>query len=140
MARPRRAVLAPPGAPAPVLLSKATAERVRDILVEGTSPATARAHAGDVAYFWAWAAAEFDLAERYPAPAAAVVQFVVDHLEGLRSATEAALLDRAARGLPGGKARPGPHALATVARRIASLSKAHELAGVPNPCQLPELR
>ena len=34
-------------AAAPVLLSAATAERVRTILVEGTSPATARAHAGD---------------------------------------------------------------------------------------------
>ena len=127
-------------ATAPVLLSAATAERVPTILVEETSPATARGHAGDVAYFWAWAAAELGLAERYPAPLAALVQFVADHLEGLPPATEAALLERAAQGLPGGKTRPGPHALATIRRRIGSLSKAHQLAGVPNHCQRPELR
>jgi len=129
-----------PPALAPVLLSAATAEKVRAILVDGTSPATARAHAGDVAYFWAWVAAELGLPERYPAPPAAVVQFVADHLKGLPPATEAALLERAAQGLPGGKARPGPHALATIRRRIGSLSKAHQLAGVPNPCRRPELR
>jgi integrase len=135
------AVLAPASAAVPVmLLPQTTAERVRTIVLEGTSPATLRAHAGDVAYFWAWAAAELALPERYPAPAAAVVQFVADHLEGLPPATEAALLERAARGLPGGKARPGPHALATVVRRIASLSKAHQLAGVANACRHPEVR
>src|ERR1700720_2560133 len=134
------AVSAPAAAAAPVLLSQATAERGRTILAGGTSPATSRAHAGDVAYFWARAGAELGLAESYPVPLAALVQFVVDHLEGLPPATEAALLERAAQGLPGGKARPGPHALATIARRIASLSKAHQLAGVPNPCQRPELR
>ncbi len=115
------------------MLSSATAEKVRVILVEGTAAATARAHAGDIAYFCA-------LPAHYPVPLAAVVQFVTDHLEGLPSATEQALLDRAARHLPGGKARPGPHTLSTVTRRLASLSKAHQLAGVANPCQRPELR
>ncbi|HLX08945.1 MAG TPA: tyrosine-type recombinase/integrase [Thermoanaerobaculia bacterium] len=124
----------------PVLLSQATAEKVRAILVAGTSPATARAHAGDVAYFWAWAGAELGLAERYPVSPAALVQFVADHLEGLPPATEAALRERAARGLPGGKTKPGPHALATIRRRLGSLSKAHQLAGVANPCQRAELR
>jgi integrase len=122
-----------------VWLSAATAERVRTILAEGTAPATAHAHAGDLAYFWSWAAIELGLAESYPAPTAAVVQYIVDHLEGLPLATEAALLDRAARGLPGGKARPGPHTLATVRRRLASLSQAHQLAGVANPCRLPQV-
>lgn len=134
------AALTPGDAGAAVVLSEATVERVRTIVVGGTAPATLRAHAGDVAYFWSWAAVELGLPERYPAPAAAVVQFVADHLEGLPEATEAALLARAARGLPGGKARPGPHALATVARRVASLSKAHQLAGAANPCQRPEVR
>src|ERR1700719_1007850 len=69
-------------AAAPVLLSRATAERVRTILVEGTSPATSRAHAGDVAYFWAWAGAELGLAEGYPVPPAALVQLVLGHLGG----------------------------------------------------------
>src|ERR1700753_1151070 len=145
---PAIARLAPLAAPAergsagdvPVWLSAVTAERVRTILAEGTAPATARAHAGDLAAFWSWAAIELGLAESYPAPAAAVVQYLVDHLEGLPPTTETALLERAARGLPGGKARPGAHALATVGRRLASLSKAHQLAGVPNPCQLPQVR
>jgi integrase len=129
--------------PAPVRLTPATAERVRTILVAGTAPATARAHAGDLAYFWAWAGIELALVESYPVPVAAVVQFVVDHLEGLPPATEAALRARAAEGLPGGKARTGPHSLATIQRRLASLSKAHQLAGaagVANPCQRPEVR
>ena len=133
-------LLAPASRETVPALSTATTQKVRAILAEGTAPATARAHAGDVAYFWAWAGEELALPEHYPAPAAAVVQFVADHLEGLRPATDAALLERCRRGLPGGKARLGVHSLATIRRRLASLSKAHQLAGVPNPCALAAVR
>jgi integrase len=133
-------LLAPPSRGNVPALSTATAQKVRTILVEGTSPATARAHAGDVDYFWAWAELELGLPERYPAPAAAVVQFIADHLEGLRPETDAALLERCRRGLAGGKARLGAHSLATIRRRLASLSKAHQLAGVANPCTVPAVR
>src|SRR6202158_6296321 len=40
-----------------------------------------------------------------PVPLVVLVQFVADRLEGLPPATEVALLERAAQGLPGGKAR-----------------------------------
>jgi hypothetical protein len=79
-----------------------------------TTPATARARAGDLAYFWAWAEIDLGLPQRYPAPASAVSRFVADHLQGLRPRTEAALLARYRQKLPGGKARPGPHSLATI--------------------------
>jgi len=42
--------------------------------------------------------------------------------------------------VPFTRARPESHALASIARRIGSLSKAHKLADVPSPCQRPEVR
>jgi hypothetical protein len=102
--------------------------------------ATTRARAGDLAYFWAWAAEELALARTYPVPAGAISRFISDHLRGLPSATEAALLARYRQKRPGGKARPGPHSPATIERRLVSLSLAHRRAAVPDPCSRPVVR
>jgi integrase len=96
--------------------------------------ATRRAYEGDLDYFWSWAAVELGLPEAYPVPLAAVVQFVADHLGGLPAATDRALVES------GVKTAPGPHRPATVARRLASLSAAHQALGVTNPCLEPEPR
>jgi hypothetical protein len=102
--------------------------------------ATTRARAGDLAYFWAWAAEELALARTYPVPYAVISRFISDHLRGLPPATEAALLARCRQKLPGGKARPGPHSPATIERRLVSLSLAHRRAGVPDPYSRPVVR
>lgn len=69
---------------------------------------------------------ELQQAERYPVPLAALVQFVADHLEGLPAATEASLLERAAQGLPGGKARLSRDSRKDLARDY----------GAAEPCRL----
>jgi integrase len=98
------------------------------------SPATRRAYVGDLRYFWAWAAVELGLAESYPVSAETVERFVTQHLNGLPTATDRALVER------GFKAALGPHRPATVERRLASLSAAHQAQGAPNPCAAPGLR
>jgi integrase len=108
-----------------------TLERARRIVEEGTAPATRRARRGDLAYFWSWAAARFGLVEAYPVAPATVMTFLTDHLEGLPEAVDRHLVDA------GVKARAGVHAIATVERRLASLSKAHRLQDLDNPCQAP---
>ncbi len=76
-----------------------------------TSPNTARAHEGDLRHFWNWAGG----VPQYPVPVEGVLAYVHEH--------------------------HGRHSLATIARRLASLSKAHQLAsGEPNPCRDPRLR
>jgi integrase len=137
---PRRAKGRPPVPPtaAAALLPGSTAAvattRRRPHPAAAVPAATRRAYEGDLDYFWSWAAAELGLAEVYPAPAAAVLQFVTDHLRGLPAATDRALVDA------GVKAAPGPHRPATVARRVSSLSAAHQALGAANPCTEPALR
>jgi len=111
-----------------------TRERVRTILEAGIADNTRRAYTGDLCYFWAWTRLALGLAEVYPVPPATVVRFIVDHLEGLPEAVDAALVAERA------KARHGVHSIATVSRRLAALSVAHEAQGVENPVQLPQVR
>jgi integrase len=134
---PRRAAgrpPVPPAAAAPLLPGSTAAVATRPHPAAAVPAATRRAYEGDLDYFWAWAAAELGLAEVYPASPAAVLRFVTDHLRGLPAATDRALVDA------GVKAAPGPHRPATVARRVSSLSAAHQALGAANPCTDPALR
>jgi integrase len=124
----------PPAAAAPLLPGSTVAVATRPHPAAAVPAATRRAYEGDLDYFWAWAAAELGLPEVYPAPPAAVLRFVTDHLRGLPAATDRALVDA------GVKAAPGPHRPATVARRVSSLSAAHQALGAANPCTDPALR
>jgi integrase len=63
-----------------------------------------------------------------------VVRFIAGHLEGLPESVDAALVAE------GVKARCGVHSIATVSRRLAALSVAHEAQGVENPVQPPQVR
>lgn len=111
-----------------------TQERVRTILEAGTADNTRRAYQGDLRYFWGWARVALGLPEAYPVPLAVLVRFVTDHLEGLPAPVDASLV---AEGI---KARLGTHSLATVARRLAALSVAHESQGVDNTVHMPQIR
>ena len=94
----------------------------------GAAPTTRRAYEGDLRYFWAWAAHDLGLTESYPVARQVVEKFVYDHLRGLRQETDRALVER------GLKTALGPHLPATVERRVATLSVAHQELGVSNPC------
>jgi len=121
--------------PSPVaIFDDTTRERVRTILDAGTADNTRRAYAGDLRYFWAWSRLALGLDEHYPVSIAAVIRFVTDHLEGLPDALDAALVAE------GAKSRPGVHSIATVSRRLAALSVAHEAQGVENPVRMPQVR
>jgi integrase len=93
-----------------------TADRIRSILDAGMAENTRRAYSGDWRQFEAWAASR-GLPVTLPLPVATVLRYLTDHLEG--------------------------HSIATVERRLASISTAHRLVGVgdgENPCGHPQVR
>ncbi|HML53148.1 MAG TPA: hypothetical protein PKC79_03555 [Solidesulfovibrio magneticus] len=111
-----------------------TQERVRQILDAGTADSTRRAYQGDLRYFWAWARVALGLEEAYPIPLAVLIRFITDHLEGLPASVDAALVAE------GAKAQLGMHSMATVYRRLAALSVAHESQGIENTVRMPQIR
>lgn len=118
----------------PLALPLDTQQRVRQLVEDGTPANTRRAYQGDVAYFAAWFQAAFPGARfAFPVPVPAVLAFVQHHVDGLPAAVEQQLVDCGAK-------KPGPHRLATVRRRVASLSVAHQLQHQANPCEQPEVR
>jgi integrase len=101
----------------------------------GIAVATSRAYARDIAYFWAWAAvAERREKPNYPVPLSLLQAYALAHLQGL---SEAVVTELHARGCP---VTGAPLAVATVRRRLASLSVAHSVRGVSNPCRDPGLK
>lgn len=114
-----------------------TKDRIDRIIKAGTAENTHRAHDGDMKYFWAWARVVLDLGPGYPIPADAVIRFITDHLYGLDPEHDKILVTA------GIKRRRGPHAVATVERRLASLSYAHQSRGIEdadNPCKGGQVR
>jgi integrase len=112
-------------------------QAARDLLREGESPNTRASYRSAMRYWAAWFAATYEQPLRLPVPVAAVIRFIVDHADrttpdGLRTEMPAALDHALVDG--GHKARLGTPALSTVVHRISVLSKAHQLAGVANPC------
>jgi hypothetical protein len=109
---------------------------------EGQSPNTQRTYETALRYWGAWHALRFGQPIQGPVSPAAVIQFIVDHLEHqptieapqvgpftpssrttqhlLPASIDRLLVDR------GYKAKPGPWTLATVETRLAALSQAHD--------------
>ena len=108
-----------------------TAERISMILDEGTPENTRRAYAGDLAYMEAWCLVKTGHNLPFPTPIELVYEFITDHVFGLKDkSVENALIEM------GMKARPGPHKMATIVRRISTLSVIHQTKGMKerNPC------
>ena len=108
-------------------LPQDTADFLKAIFETGTAANTRRAYQRDLAYFEAWANLARPEGACFPVSVAAVVQFVTDHLGGMAPDISAALVGA------GVKAGAGAHSLATIRRRLATLSIAHETARVANP-------
>ena len=128
----------------PDQLAQQAADAVRELLAEAAAENTTRSYATALRYWAGWHAARYGVELTLPVSEAAVLQFVVDHVQ--RRSGDGALtwelpaeVDRAlvAAGL---KAKLGPWTLATVRHRVAVLSTAHRLKHVPNPCEQPAVR
>lgn len=127
----------------PHLLSDYTRQAVQALLREGQSENTTASYRAALRYWAGWYGLRYGLPIALPLPAPALLQFIVDHAQrsspaglvhDLPVAVDAALVDG------GFKGKPGPLALNTLVHRIAVLSKAHQLQGVPNACQDAEVR
>lgn len=138
-----------PSSPAPLpLLDPGALDRqadaaMRDLLREGSSPNTAASYRAAIRYWSAWFGLRYGRPLALPLSEAAVIQFVVDHAQrtgaqGLTSELPPALDLELVR--LKAKGRLGPPSLNTLLQRLSVLSKAHELAGQPNPCRAAAVR
>jgi integrase len=115
------------------LLSNRATSRAFEILKEYTSDNTYRAHMGDLVYIQAWLSAiGFSFYE--PISEKELLTFIVQHAEGLESTIDKKLVQQ------GYKSKLGPHKLATIKRRVASLSIFAESVKWPNPCNSTEVK
>lgn len=111
------------------LLDGKTREKLRKIIEDGTPPNTRRAYEGDMRYFWTWCSVIGWTDEPVlPVPPEIVAKFVADHLEGLDHEVDAEMFER------GVKARPGPHAISTIDRRVSAISSFHKMRNMKSPC------
>ena len=63
----------------------------------------------------------------YPVPVELIIQFITDHLGGMKPAVDEKLVAM-------GVKKKGPHKLSTIKRRLYSLSAYHHMKGIkPNP-------
>ncbi|PMQ03286.1 Tyrosine recombinase XerC [Dyella sp. AD56] len=127
----------------PEQLAQQAADAVRELLAEAAAANTTRSYATALRYWAGWHQARFGAELTLPVSEAAVIQFLVDHIQrknkaGLVSELPPAI-DQAlvAAGL---KAKLGPLKLATVTQRVAVLSTAHKLKRLTNPCELATVR
>lgn len=118
---------------------------LRHLAREGMGENSLRALASDLAYLEAWSLAATGSALPWPAPEALVLKFVAHHLwDPARRA------DDAAHGMPaevdaalraGDHLRSeGPHASATVKRRLAHWATLHRWKGLESPLGTPAIR
>lgn len=126
---PYEVAVAPSPSIAGAVLDGRTRERLRRIIDDGTPPNTRRAYESDMRYFWTWASAVGWTDEPVlPVPSEIVARFIVDHLEGLDEEVEREMIER------GIKAREGSHSIATIDRRISTLSTFHKTRNLASPC------
>ncbi len=115
------------------LLCDKSLSRACEITREATSEATVRAHIGDLVYMQAWLSAiGFSFKEAISEKE--VLSYIIQHAESLDHEVDEKLVNQ------NYKTKLGPHSLATVKRRLGSLSVFLELEKLPNPCRTKEIR
>lgn len=103
-----------------------TGIRANEILREFSAENTERAFNGDLVYWQAWlSAVGYDF--KTPLTKDHVILFALHHAEGLPEEIDQKLVNQRY------KQDFGPHKIATIKRRLASLSVALELEKLPNP-------
>ncbi|MBT5427922.1 MAG: hypothetical protein HOK84_17080 [Bacteroidetes bacterium] len=73
-------------------LPQETKEFLATIFEEGTAPNTLKAHRRDVEKFWQWANVAYGVTESYPVSVELIIQFITDHLGGMKEAVEEKLV------------------------------------------------
>ncbi len=111
-----------------------TRQRIDEIKAEARAANTVKAHKADMKYFWGWVELAHKRKEHYPVSKELLIGFLLNHIDGMPPALDSAMIAK------GYKAKPGLLSVATVARRINSISTAHALAGHPSPTKHFEVR
>ena len=114
------------------MLNDRSTSRAFEIVSEYTSENTRAAHMGDLIYWQAWlSSVGFNF--QTPITEKEILSFIVQHAEGLDPQIDTKLFQQ------GFKAKLGPHKLATIKRRIGSLSVFLATAKWPNPTHHEEI-
>lgn len=114
-------------------LNNQSEARAFEIVSHYSSDNTRAAHDNDLKYWQAWLSAiGFDFSK--PITEKEVLSFIVQHAEGLDEAVDQILVEQ------GYKMKKGKHSLATIKRRIGSLSVFLRLKGFENPCVTESVR
>ena len=92
---------------------------------------TKKAYASDLAYIQQWARITFKNFS-FPMTEREILFFITDHLQGMQAEKEKQLMSPIIRN--GYKAKLGLHSLATVRRRLSTLTIYHREQGYKNPC------
>ena len=126
-------------------LSAAEIDTLAHLAKAGTGPNSLRALASDLAYLEAWARASTGGALTWPAGEATVLRFIVHHLwdaaEREKNAGHGMPEEVAATLRAEGRLKcAGPHAPATVRRRLALWSSLHRWRGLEGPFSSPSIR
>jgi len=109
------------------LLNDRSNSRSHEIINEYTPHNTKKAYTGDLVYWQAWlSAVGFTFNE--PITQETVKTFIIQHAEGLDKDVDEKLVSQ------GYKQKLGPHKLATIKRRLISLSLFLDAQKWPNPC------
>lgn len=115
-------------------LLQESSNRSSEILNEFTSENSKKAFLGDMMYWKAWLSAIGCAFESKYASLAILKLFIMQHIEGMDPDIDQQLFEK------GFKARLGTHSLATVKRRIASLSVCLDRMQWDNPCRDKEIK
>ena len=126
-------------------LSEAEIDTLTHLAKSGTGPNSLRALASDLAYLEAWARASTDAPLVWPATETTVLRFIAHHLwdeEEREKNPEHGMPEIVAEMLrtEGRLKSTGPHAPATVRRRLALWSSLHRWRGLEGPFSAPSLR
>jgi integrase len=127
------------------ILTDDDAATLRHLAETGMGSNTLRALTSDLAYLEAWCTASTATPLPWPAPESLVLKFIAHHLwdpakreadetHGMPALVEAELRQQ------GLLRQNGPHAPATVRRRLASWSTLHQWRGLPSPTAAPGIR
>jgi integrase len=106
-----------------------------DSFIQDSTPEnTKRAYLGDIQYFTQWVTYAVSPTGNYPVSENTVLKFIFHHLEEMPSDVEESLIST------GWKRNRGLHSLATVKRRLTSLTILHKFNKDADPCDTQKVK